>query len=182
MGEKSIAELRERTESKLRYANLHYEELRATGAGVGDFERAHVESFLFHLLGAREAFLRELTHYYSIAELDDVTMGNVRNKLVEMGKSTKETGELFLLEQDQNSWFSIAKTCRDYTTHDGPLLHHITMFAGSSEESLVELQKPDLPTRLDRNMLSVWYTNMVDLLDRLRRSAINSNKRMDNQR
>ena len=47
-----IKALQERTGAKLRYAGVHLDELEAMPSRRGDnFERAHQESFLYHLLG-----------------------------------------------------------------------------------------------------------------------------------
>ena len=51
MDDKNIENLQARTESKLRYAEIHLNELKEQESLVGsDFERTHQESFLFHLL------------------------------------------------------------------------------------------------------------------------------------
>lgn len=59
--EQTINIKQERTDAKLRYAALHLDELKSKDTGGGDdFARAHQESFLFHLIGAKESFLLEL--------------------------------------------------------------------------------------------------------------------------
>jgi hypothetical protein len=66
--DKTAKSLQARTDAKLRYAKIHLDELAALPIrNGGDFDRAHQESFLFHLFGARDAFLAELNHYYAIA-------------------------------------------------------------------------------------------------------------------
>src|SRR5688572_27131540 len=65
MDQKKLKSLQERTESKLRFAAILLEELQKIGhPGGSDFDRAHEESFLYHLLGAKDAFLQELNVYY----------------------------------------------------------------------------------------------------------------------
>ena len=53
---------KERTEGKLRYAKVHLDELIVCprDSPYDDFQRAHCESFLFHLIGARDSFLQEI--------------------------------------------------------------------------------------------------------------------------
>ena len=59
--------LQERTAAKLRYAEVHLREIRELGQpDGGDFDRAHQESFLFHLLSTRDALLAELNVYYGV--------------------------------------------------------------------------------------------------------------------
>jgi len=66
MDKTALTGLRARTDAKLLYADIHLAELsiRGTNGGTG-FDRAFQESFLFHLLGAKDAFLIELNAYYS---------------------------------------------------------------------------------------------------------------------
>ena len=64
LDEEALKPLRVRVDSKLRFAEIHLEELREleakTPLGGSDFDRAHQESFLFHLFSAKDAFLIEL--------------------------------------------------------------------------------------------------------------------------
>lgn len=54
MDEKTLQNLRARADAKLRYAEIHLDELKAIDRlGGSEFDRAHQESFLFHLLGPR---------------------------------------------------------------------------------------------------------------------------------
>jgi hypothetical protein len=75
--------LQARTDAKLRYAKIHLDELAALPIRNGDdFDRAHQESFLFHLFGVRDAFLAELNHYYRCGlPQHDLTVGKLRNVL-----------------------------------------------------------------------------------------------------
>ena len=75
--------LQARTDAKLRYAKIHLDELATLPIRNGDdFDRAHQESFLFHLFGVRDAFLAELNHYYRCGlPQHDLTVGKLRNVL-----------------------------------------------------------------------------------------------------
>lgn len=57
-----------RTDAKLRYARLHLDELRiySDDGGGGDWEKAHEESVLFHLVGAKDAFLQEINSMHRL--------------------------------------------------------------------------------------------------------------------
>jgi hypothetical protein len=52
-----MSKYQERTDAKLRYATVHLDELKARSEpwNGDDWERAHYESFFFHLFGARDA-------------------------------------------------------------------------------------------------------------------------------
>ena len=63
-----VSPFQSRTDSKLRFARVHLEEITSRhelGSG-DDFERAHEESFLFHLVGAKDSFLQELNAAYRL--------------------------------------------------------------------------------------------------------------------
>ena len=94
-----ITNAKKRTNAKLRYARVHLEELRShqrKGSG-DDFERSHQESFLFHLLGARDAFLQELNLYYNCGlELRKVRTSSLTQKLDKMGIRCPELNKLIL--------------------------------------------------------------------------------------
>ena len=67
MNYKTITPLQERSNAKLRYAAVHLDELKSIEQlGGDDYDRAHQESFLYHLMGAKDAFLIELNTYYSV--------------------------------------------------------------------------------------------------------------------
>jgi len=88
-----------RTDAKLRYAKVHLDELAALPAhGGDDFDRAHQESFLFHLYGTRDAFLIELNHYYGLGlPIESLTPGKLREALKLRGIQSPELSELFIL-------------------------------------------------------------------------------------
>ena len=192
MNENELAKIRSRTDTKLRWAEAHYREMEEMGDGGSDFERSHLESCLFHLIGARDAFLNELTEYYSLGDIGTLTIGNVRNAIKNQDKSIKEIGEIYLLEEDKNSWLYRAKEWRDHTTHRGALQHHFSMgagpnrvelrvpqknkkeepFAGKDASDIKEFLEEERVNRVDRKQIKVWMANMAELLERLRNSAI----------
>lgn len=113
MEDKAIKALQDRTDAKLRYAAIHLNELKAMPSRRGnDFDRAHQESFLYHLLGVRDAFLAELNIYYEAGlPGSGVTLGKLREALAQTNRLSPEIGELYTLETDQGGWLSQAKTC-----------------------------------------------------------------------
>lgn len=111
--------LRSRTDSKLKYALIHLDLLRERGgSGGADFDRAIEESILFHLLGAKEAFLIELNAYYSCGvSAETITPGRLRKILDLRGDNSTELAELYKQENEPDSWLAHAKQMRDHSTH-----------------------------------------------------------------
>lgn len=183
---------RSRADTKLRWAKAHFDEMIAAGNGGSDFERSHLESSLFHLIGARDAFLGELVEYYLLEELEgDLTVGRVRDALRVQNRSTNEIAELYQLEQNATGWLYQAKLWRDHTTHRAGLQHHFSLHIGvggatpgpvrlrtqpnSNDkidlDPILQRQREEL-LRIERDRIGEWIGNMTALLDRLRESAI----------
>ena len=178
MDEKTLLNLRARTEAKLRYAEIHLEELKSLGKLGGDeFDRAHQESFLFHLLGAKEAFLIELNAHYGCALPEEqVSAGNLRASLGAQSKVSSELKELFILENEENSWLYHAKHMRDHSTHISGVSRAFHL--GGSADGQVWLRNPKTGEPIERHFVEEfddWILKMKDLLDRLRSSAIETN-------
>ncbi|MCY7309494.1 MAG: hypothetical protein LH619_01830 [Chitinophagaceae bacterium] len=82
MEKKVIQNLCDRTDAKLRYADIYVAELRKQTSNGDDIDRAHQESFLFHLWGTKDAFLIELNYYYNInLPIDKVKNGTLQVEL-----------------------------------------------------------------------------------------------------
>ena len=178
MNEKELENIRSRADAKLRYAKVYLNELVSKKIHDGsDGERAHAESFLYHLFGAKDAFLHELNIYYG-ANLpeESISPGKLRKKLKEIGKKSSELAEFHLLESDENSWLSIAKIMRDVSTHVQGVKRSFHL--GGPLDQQVFLKHPN--TLIDVTGYYVqdfekWYKNMSSLLDRLRESALKAN-------
>ncbi|MBI5453288.1 MAG: hypothetical protein HY956_01525 [Deltaproteobacteria bacterium] len=179
MAEGDIANLKNRTEAKLRYAWVHLNELVTTiPYHVGDdFERAHQESFLYHFLGAKDAFLAELNVYYNCKlPPDNLTLGELRKARKKLNKKYHEITALHNLENDDTSWLSKAKVMRDYATH----MHGIarTYHHGGPHHGNVFLRNPKTGDNIEIHYVdefSNWLSLMSDLLQKLRESAIKNN-------
>ncbi len=176
MDSKELENLRSRADAKIRYAQVHLDELKAmNGLSGDDNDRAHQESFLYHLLGAKESFLIELNAYYSGGLPNtDLTAGKLREALKAKGKASKELSVLYSLETDQNSWLSFAKELRDYSTHISGAIRGFHL--GGQHDGQVWLHNPKTGQKIDRHYVEEfadWLVNMKELLERLRESAIN---------
>jgi hypothetical protein len=173
---KELENLRSRADAKIRYAKVHLDELKAINRlGGDDFDLAHQESFLYHLLGAKEAFLIELNAYYSGGLPNhDLTAGKLREALRIKGKNSKELAELYSLEADQSSWLSHAKELRDYSTHIAGAIRGFHL--GGQRDGQVWLHNPSTGQKIERHFVdefTEWLAKMKELLERLRESAIN---------
>jgi hypothetical protein len=179
MNDQELENIRSRCEAKLRFAKLYLGELRSIEVYVGnDIERAHSESFLYHLLGARDAFLHEINRYYK-ANLNEnsVSPGKLRDSLAVIGVNSKELVELYNLENDHNSWLYLAKNMRDISTHVSGVKRHF--HSGGPHHGKVFLHHPitgisateNYPEEFER-----WYIKMEELLSSLRESALLKNK------
>ena len=169
---KSIESLRSRSEAKLNYASVHLDELKAHGTlGGDDFERAHHESFLFHLLGVIDAFLAEVNFHYS-AGLDDhdLSIGKLRNALQRQEITCQALKLLYELGQDKASWYSEAKAMRDHVAHIKAPPRR--MLVGDDDES-VQLRSPitgELHQSSSVQLFESWLASMRALLSQLRAS------------
>jgi hypothetical protein len=156
-------------------AKLHLDELAALNSLSGDdFDRAHQESYLFHLLGARDAFMVELNHYYRIGlPNENLSPGRLRKELANRGTQGAELTSLFELDQDGASWFSQAKDMRDHSAHVQGVPR--TFFVGGDEDGQVKLKNTRTGALADRHVLDQfrhWLAQMESLIETLRRSAI----------
>jgi hypothetical protein len=175
MDDKTLQNARARADAKLRYAEIHLDELKAIGRlGGSEFDRAHQESFLYHLLGAKEAFLVELNTYYAggLAE-NDLTPGKLRAALEAQGKVSNELAELRSLENEEDSWLFHAKEMRDHSTHVAGVIRAFHL--GGPADGQVWLKNPNTGENIERHFVDEfndWVSNMRKLLERLRASAI----------
>lgn len=179
MEDKAIKALQNRTDSKLRYAGVHLDELKAMSSRRGDdFDRAHQESFLYHLLGVRDAFLAELNAYYETGLPGyGVTLGKLRDVLAQKNQSRFEVGELYMLETDPGSWLHMAKDMRDHSTHVAGVPR--TFHVGGEDDGVVWLLNPRTNKTLERDFVlefQTWHASMAELIQRLRASAMGNTR------
>lgn len=178
MDAQTLRNLRSRTDAKLRYALIHLDLLRESGGNGGaDFDRGMEESILFHLLGAKEAFLVELNTYYNCGlPIEAIAPGKLREILLSRGKRSSELAELYELESTPDSWLAHAKQMRDHSTHVGsvPRAFHL----GGENDGKVFLRNPRSGEHVEVHVpdaLAEWVSKMATLLEALRASAIAAN-------
>jgi hypothetical protein len=175
MDDTDIGVLQNRTEAKLRFAQVHLGELDAMKQRRGDdFDRAHQESFLYHLLGVRDAFIAELNSYYQTGlNQSELTLGKLRDALKKTRRSSPELAILYKLENDPHSWFSAAKNMRDQATHHRGVKR--TFRHGGEHDGEVWLHDPKTTQTTQRDFVSdfkEWHAKMKELVEQLRRSAL----------
>jgi hypothetical protein len=175
MNSEALDKYRVRTDAKLRYAKVHLNQLKELSShGGDDYDRAHQESFLYHLLGAKDAFLQELNVYYSCGlDANSVSPGKLREEIKKKGKSCAELAELYSLENDGKSWLFHAKEMRDHSTH----ISHVprAFHCGGENSGKVFLRNPATNQEIQTHFVDEfdkWQVNMEELLERLRGSAI----------
>lgn len=174
----ALRNLRSRADAKLRYAQIHLDLLRERGGNGGaDFDRAFEESILFHVLGAKEAFLLELNAYYACGLPDEaVTPGSLRKVFVDRGSMCPELAELYRLENEPESWLAHAKQMRDHSTHVGGVPRAFHM--GGENSGKVFLRNPNTGAHVEQHApeaLNDWTGRMRALLEQLRASAVAAN-------
>jgi hypothetical protein len=154
-----VKALQDRTDAKLRYARVHLDEMKEHGfPDGGDFDRAHQESFLFHLLGVRDALQAEL-------------------KLASRSKKSKELPVLYALERTKTSWYSTAKAMRDHSTHKGFVPRGY--FIGGENDGKVKLKHPQSGQETQEHFVETfagWLVLMQALVEQLRESALSKVK------
>ena len=113
---------KDRTDQKLRYANIHISDLAAYKNlfSNDEWENSHQESVFYHLAGSVESFLHEINDKYKLGlSMREVTWKSVENKLVKNVGSSPAFDLLFSLRDDSTSWLSLLFEWRNHGTHRG---------------------------------------------------------------
>jgi hypothetical protein len=174
----NIASLRARTDAKLAYAQIHLDELkgRSTSGGT-DFDRAFQESFLFHLLGAKDAFLQEVNVLYGTnLEPTSLSVGKLQKLIKARGARSEELFEIHQLESEEESWLSHAKQMRDHCAHVTGVARAYHL--GGKNHHKVFLKNPTTGRDVEIHVIeafSQWLEAMRALLETLRASAVARN-------
>jgi len=164
-----------RTDAKLRYARIHLEELRmkrllARAVDGDDWEKAHQESFLFHLFGVRDALLQEVNICHSAG----LSMRNVRKrdlveKLDSMGVLSAALSTLVKLEKDETSWLSIAGRFRHRFTHQDDVARQYVIDGANNDP--VFLKDPRTGELIETDFVKLfgeWLEKMQALVKEMR--------------
>jgi hypothetical protein len=159
-----------RTDAKLSYAEVHLRELEGCERRGDTYDRAHQESFLFHLFGVRDAFLQELNVRYALGlPLNGVTLNTITNRVREKGVLVPALDALVKLENDAGSWLSAAKELRDYSTHRHGVPR--TYYVGGDHHGETHLRNTKSGALIEQDFVQLyrtWHANMGALVHELR--------------
>ena len=142
-----------RTDQKLRYALVHVDELHAyinQGAN-DDWENAHEESCLFHLVGAVESTFSEMNDVYGLG-LAEHEIGF--RKLKECAATNPDLQKTFKVYTDaRDGWLGLVYEIRNvmaHRRHHGKLVQMGVARTASSIHGLREHSSPERRPRLSR--------------------------------
>jgi hypothetical protein len=161
----------ERTDEKLRFAAAILRDLRSRPGATGDdFQRAREEAFLFHLHGARDAFLHEVNDHHDCGlAIERVTLGALRKILTPTGKGLTTVDEIHRLEKTAGHMLHRLKEWRHTATHRGSIPR--TFFVEGSEYRQRQMTDPvtGKPSGQDTpDCFSSMLNDMARLLEQLR--------------
>jgi predicted Ser/Thr protein kinase len=104
MKKNKLAALREATDAKLRYAQLYLDAIKDPKIAATDEEKAHQESFVFHLVGAVDAFFAEFNELFELGIKDKhLTIENLKSAKYSSKKTAREGKKLSKL-LGKKSW------------------------------------------------------------------------------
>jgi hypothetical protein len=106
MKKKRLNALREATDAKLRYAQLYLDAIKNPQIAGKDEEKAHQESFVFHLSGAVDALLEEFNEQYELGVKEKhLSIENLKSAKFDSKKAAKEGKKLSKLI-GKKSWLA----------------------------------------------------------------------------
>lgn len=175
MKKKKYSLFKERTDSKLRYAQLYLDELKNSTISGSDSEKAHQESFLFHLNGAAESFLAEINEIYDLGiKAKNLSIQSLKNaKFKSKPKSKKPIGEAQKLSKlmGKKNWLSELKSFNPHAIEEVKKGKKTKNKDKDETANLVE-QIGQMPTNPVLEKFEVWQGKMRQLILELRESAI----------
>ena len=161
-----------RTTQKLEFAELYLQE-RLKCANTGDTqERAHEETFLYHLIGAKDSFLQEINHALDLGVPEDrVNEKNLRIVLDRSGRRCLALDEIESLENTESSWLNLARWFRHQGTHRANIGRFVYASTVRSRADVFKNPHSGQPMGQDiPEFLSHCFDQMVELILRLRAS------------
>ncbi len=170
---KKYSPLKEFTDSKLRYAQIYLDELKNSEISGSDSEKAHQESFLFHLNGAVDAFLAEINEIYDLGiKAKNLSIKNLKAAKSGSKKSIQEAKKLSKLMGKKN-WLSELKSFNPRADHK--------VKKGKKTQSKVKDESENLEEQISQiqsnpvlDKFEQWQAKMRQLIFELRESAIHA--------
>jgi hypothetical protein len=173
MKKKKIASLKEYTESKLRYSQLYLDELKSINTTGSDEEKAHQESFLFHLKSVVDAFLAELNELYDLGiKKKNLSIESIKAAKYDSKKSGKEGKRLKKLMGKKN-WLG---QLFDFDPNEIPETKKQKKTKGKEkpETSSPVEQVSQVSSNPSLDRYEEWQAKMRKLISELRISAMQS--------
>jgi hypothetical protein len=170
MKKKKYSHLKEITDSKLRYSQLYLDEIKNPIIAGSDYEKAHQESFLFHLNGVVNAFLAELNEIYGLGiKAKNLSIPSLKSAKSESKKSIKEGKKLSKL-MDKKNWLYELRTFNPQAVPAVKKTKH-TKENEVEPSNLVDQVSPT-PSNLLLEKFDSWQAKMRKLIPALRESAL----------
>ena len=170
--------LESRTDEKLRYAQIHLEELQQCPRWdpAQPFVTAHEEAILYQVISARDAFLQEINAAYGLGlSLDEVRLDTVRKALQQQKKTSPAFDEIYRLSyrrpKKRWSWLGMTLEIRDHGAHRARPPREY--FEGGPEHGTIRYRSPRYRRKIKEDIptfLGSAIAKMDDLIRRLRRT------------
>jgi len=134
------------------------------------FERCHEESCLFHLIGAKDAFLHEINNAYELGlPVKDVRESKLEKALKRKDRESPELNTLKKLQSEKTSWLAIANELRHHGTHRTNISRKL--YLGGERNGEVVFENPLTATEMSKTIphfIKECLDNMTNLVQALR--------------
>lgn len=168
--------LKELTDSKLRYAQLYLDELKNPEIIGSEMEKAHKESFAFHLNGTVDAFLAEINEIYDLGiKAKNLSIESLKAAKSSSKKPIEEVKKLNKL-MGKKHWLHELKS---FNSNPVPTVKKDKKGKDKAKfetENLLE-QIGQIETNPIVDKFDEWQTKMGKLILDLRESAIHSSSK-----
>jgi len=164
-----------RTDAKLSYARLHLNELREySNLGHADnWERAHTESILFHLVGVKDAFLHEINFAYSLdVDVDQINERRLAFELKKRRRPSIALERICDLRNDGRSWLYRLVELRNQGSHRFHIHRTIKIGVGGATGRLTRLRDPRSDMEIEKDpleLLQEFCDKMEELVTEMRK-------------
>jgi len=173
MKKKKYLPLKELTDTKLRYSQLYLDDLKNPKIAGSDAEKAHQQSFLFHLNGVVDAFFAELNEIYNLGiQEKNLSLEKLKNAKSDSKKPIKEASKIKKLYGKKN-WLAELKSFNPHLPLSDKKAKKTKGKAKEETSNLVE-QISQIPTNPLLDKFEEWQSKMRKLVSELRESALHA--------
>jgi hypothetical protein len=145
----------ERTDKKLLFAELTLNEIMSYQhfGSADDFERAHEESYFYHIVGVKDSFLQEINEAYKLGLPGNQVKELALAKQLDANKlHSTELDEIINLKSNSTGWLAIAIKLRNQGTHRTNIPRHFIEVVGSKTSSTRYFVDPVTNQRLETDI------------------------------